>query len=102
MFGGLLLGVVLLTNRARAKDLCEDVESHSFGLILCSQDDFGYSLKYHDWVSRRVALSSSRYDEMIDLLCQDGGLVRESWKKPFRGWRLRVIQCPEPNQSNVR
>jgi len=85
--------ILLLGSLAEADTKCLVVEEQSSGHITCTKDDFGYTLKYDSWISRRITLMSGRYDEMIQLLCVEGGMVRETWKQPFRGTQLRVVQC---------
>jgi hypothetical protein len=88
---GMLL--FLVASAADANAACRAVEEHSRGHIKCTRDDFGYTLKYDNFLSRQITLASGKYDEMIETLCVAGGVVRETWYKPFRGTQLRTTHC---------
>ena len=86
------LVLLLLATEATA-DVCQEVEEHSYGHITCTKDDFGYTLKYDSWLSRSITLTSDRYEDMLTKLCVGGGVIRETWHKPFKGTRLNIIRC---------
>ena len=88
-----LLLVLLISFVATADSACKAVEENSFDHITCTRDDFGYTLQYDTWISRRITLMSGRYDEMIRILCVKGGVVREQWNQPFKGTQLRITHC---------
>jgi hypothetical protein len=81
---------------AFADEACNEVRERSKGRIECTRDDFGYALHYKDWLARRLTLASGYYDALIERLCRDGGVVRESWDPPFEDTQLRVTHCPQP------
>ena len=89
-----LLALMLMSVASGAKaDMCEEIHHRSLGRIHCVKDDFGYTLKYQDWITRRITLSSDQYDHLIGLLCHDGNTVRETWRRPFGRMEIRVIHC---------
>ena len=88
--------LLLAASVAGADAECDAVEKHSLGNIECTRDEFGYTLEYSNFIARRIALASARYDEMIAALCAaGGGTVRETWYKPWEGRQLRTIHCSE-------
>lgn len=89
----IIMLLLLLASPALAGDVCKVVEEQSRGHIKCTRDDFGVTLKYDSWISRQITLKSGRYDDMIDSVCFEGGVVRETWIKPFKGQQLRITHC---------
>ncbi len=85
--------LLLAASVASADAECEAVKEHSMGHIECTRDEFGYTLRYDGSLSRLATLMSGQYDEMIATLCAAGGIVKETWYKPFKGMQLRVTHC---------
>lgn len=90
----LALFLLLILSAGASADLCPEIEKRSSGRIGCRQDDFGYTLKYHDWFARKLVIMSGQYPELIKSLCEDGGgVIRETWKPPFAEIQLRTTHC---------
>lgn len=88
--------LLLLVASGVQANLCVEVEERSRGRIGCVKDDFGYTLKYHDWLARQLTLASGQYDELVSSLCLDGGgVVRETWQPLFSPTQLRTTSCQE-------
>ncbi len=85
--------LLLAASVANADAECDTVEKHSRGHIQCTRDEFGYTLRYDNVLSRLITLGSGQYDEMIATLCAAGGIVKETWYKPFKGMQLRITHC---------
>jgi len=74
-------------------NMCEEVHRRSARRISCTKDDFGYTLKYQDWFARKLTLASGQHHALIESLCLEGGVVRETWPKPFGSTQLRITHC---------
>jgi len=85
--------LMLVVAPVASADECSAVEEHSYGHIKCIKDDFGYTLLYDSWISRNITLASGQYDDMIATLCVAGGVVRETWKPPFKATQIRTTTC---------
>ena len=73
----------VIVTPAIAENVCSEVESRAFGRIKCTKDEMGYTLHYLDLIAKRITHSSGQYPMLIDILCHEGGTVREAWPRLF-------------------